>query len=298
MKVKVEKQPKSQLKISVTVPNEKVKEAYSQILAQAVLDTEVPGFRKGKAPTDKVEAKLGVSKLYGDAINQLLQTYYSQALKENHINPISNPKVEVKEFDLEKDFEFDALVAIKPDIKVKDFRKDLEKYFEDKKKAVKKENEEKLKKGEKIESDHVHLHPNEVVEKIIDSTEVDVPGILVEEETNRLIARLVDQVISAGMKTEDYLGAQGITMDQLKDNYSKVAERNIIAELALNELINTEKVDVKDSEVEEAIKGLAGQASEEDLNSPVQKIYVRTILEKNKLITNLIKEIEGDNFHE
>lgn len=297
MKVNVEKQPKAQLKISVTVPNDAVVKSYNKILDKKVQNTEIDGFRKGNAPRDKVEQKVGVSTIYGEVINDLLQIYYSQAVKENHIIPISNPKVEVKEFDLKKDFEFIATVATKPDVKIKDYKKELKKYYENKNKEIKKENAEKLKKGEKLEHEHAHIHPNEVIEQILNVTTVEVADILIEEETNRLVARLVDQVVSAGMKVEDYLKAQKTDMDELKKNYSKIAEQNIKAELALNELIKIEKVEVSDDEIMASL-GDVDDKTKEQLENPVQKIYIKTILEKNKLISNLIKEIEGENNHE
>lgn len=298
MKVNVEKQPKSQLKLSISVDKEDVKKMYDKVINQAIQDTEIPGFRKGKAPKDKVEDKIGVSSLYGNTINELLQKYYTQALKENHIIPISNPKVEIKEFDLEKDFEFDAIVAIKPDIKFKDYKKSLQDYYEKKNKEVKKENAEKLKKGEEIGHNHAHIHTNEIIEVLIQNSELDVPELLIEEETNRLVANLVDQIISAGMKTEDYLKAQNTDMDEVKKNYSKIAEMNIKSELILNELVNVEKISVEEEEIDSAINSIEDEKAKETLNTPVQRVYIRTVLEKNKLISNILKEIEGENHHE
>ncbi len=298
MKVNVEKIKNSQLNITVTVENQYVKDTYNRVLDQAVKETEVPGFRKGQAPKEKVEQKLGVSALYGDVINQLLQLYYPQALKEHHIMPISNPKVEIKEFEMEKDFEFVATVAMKPEIKLKDYRSELKKYYENKNKEVKKEIAEKLKKGEDISHSHAHLHPSDVVEVLINSSTFDVPDILIEEELNRLIARMVDQVLAAGMKTEDYLKAQGITMEQLKESYTKIAEQNIRGELVLSEVIKEEKVEVKDEEIDKAFEGVEEEATKEQLKDPMQRLYIRAILEKNKIIESLIKETEGENHHD
>lgn len=298
MNVKVEKMPKAQLKLDVTVENQKVKDSYEKILTKAVEETEVDGFRKGKAPREKVEQKVGVSKLYGDVINDLLQIYYSQAVKENLIYPISNPKVEIKEFDLEKDFEFTAIVAVKPEIKFKDYKKALKKYYEDKNNKVKKENAEKLKKGEKIDHDHAHVHTNEILEVIMKETELEIADILIEEETNRLIARLVDQIISAGMKTEEYLKAQNITMDDLKKNYNKIAENNIKAELIMNELIKEEKIEASDEEINKAINEVEDEKAREELSTPIQKVYIKTIIEKNKLMEYLVSLTEGENKHE
>jgi len=298
MKVQVEKLPKSQLKLKITLENKQVKKTYQKVLDDAVKDTEIDGFRKGQAPKEKVEKKLGVDKLYGNVINALLQKYYPQALKENHIFPMSNPKVEIEEFSLEKDFEFVATVAIRPEIKFKDYKKELKKYWEQKGTQVRKENEEKLKKGEKIGHDHAHLLTNEVIDVLVNNAELEVADILVEEETNRLIARLVDQVLAAGMNMESYLKAQNTDMDKLKANYNKAAEQNIKAELVLNELINIEKITASEEEVGKAISEVKDEKIKEELNNPVQKVYIKTVLEKQKLIEHLIKETQGEHKHE
>src|SRR5690349_16773045 len=103
MNTKVEKLPKATIKLTVTVENAKVKETFEKIIDSAVNEATIEGFRKGQAPRDMVKQKIGLNKLYGDLINELLKTYYPQALKENAIVPLANPQVELKDFDIEKD---------------------------------------------------------------------------------------------------------------------------------------------------------------------------------------------------
>jgi trigger factor len=230
MKTNVEKMPKSTIKLTVTVPTDKVKESYDKVLTEAVKATELPGFRKGMAPREMVAEKSDVSKLYGEVINDLLQTYYPQALKENHIVPVSNPKVEIKEFNLEKEFEFTALVATRPEVKVGEFKKKLKAAQENKEKTTKEENAKKLAAGEEIKDSHDHLETNDIIDILLEVSVVDVPELLVEEETERMMARLLDQAQSIGISLEQYLKAQNKTSEQLKEEYTKIAERSLKAE--------------------------------------------------------------------
>ncbi len=292
MNVKVEKQPKSTLKLSVTVEVAKVKEAYEKILSDLVASTELPGFRKGMAPKEMVKEKADPSKLYGEVINSLLQTYYTQAVKENHIAPISNPRVEIKEFDLEKDFEFSALVATRPDVKIGDFRKKLKEAQEKKEKETHEANAKKLAAGEQIDTEaHTHLTTNDVLDAINDASEVEVPDLIVEEEAERMMARLVDQAQSIGLSLDQYLKAQNKTSEQLTSDYKKTAEKSVKAELVLGEIIKTEKVDVTEVEIEEIVKASGDPNALEQLKDPLQKWYIKSILEKNKLINKLIEEV-------
>lgn len=298
MQTKIEKQPKSTLKISVTIESEKVKEAYEHVLEHAVAETEVEGFRKGSAPKEMVKNKIGVSTIYGDAVNELLQKYYPQALKENHISPVSNPKVEIKEFDLEKDFEFVAAVATRPEIKVGNYKPELKKRYEEKLSQKKKDNEERLKKGEKLDDSHVHMGSNDVIEVLLKNSEVEIADILIEEETDRLLTRLVDQIQAVGLSMDSYLKSQDKTAEQLRKDYEKIAEQNLKAEFVLSKIIDEDKIEVSEKEIEDMISAVGDEKTKERLQDPMQKLYIKTILQKNKLISKLVEETEGENHHE
>ncbi|NMB91637.1 hypothetical protein GYA37_02180 [candidate division WWE3 bacterium] len=298
MKTQIEKQPKSTIKLTVTLEKEKVKESYEKILTEAVKNTEIEGFRKGAAPKEMVKDKLGVSSLYGDAINDLLQTYYPQALKENLLMPVSNPKVEIKEFDLEKDFEFSAVFAVRPEVKIKDYKKALKDYYKDKTEKNDKEKLEKLKKGEKIEESHVHMGANEVIDVLLKESDVEIADMLIEEETDRVMARLMDQLRSINLSVENYLKAQNKTAESLRKDYDEMSKRNIKAEFVLSHLIKEESIEVTDKEIDDMINAVGDNNIGESLNDPMQKLYIKTIIQKNKLINKLIEETEGEKHHE
>ena len=86
------------MQLNISVPVDKVKETYNEVLGDFSKSVEIKGFRKGNAPIDLVEKSLDPAKVNGEVVNKLLEKYYIQALKENKINPLSNPKVEIKKF--------------------------------------------------------------------------------------------------------------------------------------------------------------------------------------------------------
>lgn len=298
MKTEVKKQPKATIELKVTVPQDQVKEVYEHLFKHVVENAEIKGFRKGQAPAEMVKEKTDLSKLYGEVINKLLQTFYPQALKENHIAPVANPKVEINDFDVEKDFEFTAHIATKPDVEVGDYKKALKKTYDQKNKDVKKSNEEKIKNGEPMDHAHAHLTTDEVIEAIVDATTAEISDILIEDEADRMLSRLVDQAQSLGISIEQYLKSNNKTSEDLRKDYEGFALRNLKAEFALANLIENGKYVVEDSEIDEMIKVSGDEKLQETLNTPAQRIYIKSILLKNKLLTNIIKEIEGDLHHE
>jgi len=295
MQTNVEKLPKSTLKLTVTVPSEKVKQTYEKVLTDIVNGAEIPGFRKGHAPKEMVLEKTDVSSLYGEVVNELLKTYYPQALKEHLIQPIANPKVEIKEFDLEKDFIFVATIATRPDVKIGDFRKSIKEKYENLEKQDKTLNEERLRKGEKLEDTHIHLTVANVIDSIVDVTEVELPEILIEDEIDRMLSRLVNQAESIGLSLDQYMKSQNKTSEQLRGEYKSIAEKNLKSELALSKLVIDEKIEVTDTEIEEMIAASKDQTLMDKMQNDTEKWYIKSVLAKNKLISKLINEAEGEN---
>ncbi|OGC57973.1 hypothetical protein A2976_01600 [candidate division WWE3 bacterium RIFCSPLOWO2_01_FULL_41_9] len=295
MHINVEKQPKSTIKLTITVPNEVVKKTYEQVLDKLIKDTEVQGFRKGMAPKEKVLEKTDINKLYGEVINELLQANYVQAIKEHQIAPVSNPRVEIKEFHLDKDFEFTAVVPVRPEVKVGDYRKALKEAHDKKDEEDKKLNADRLAKGETLADTHAHLTPNEVVGIINENSEVEIPDMLVEDETERMMARLVDQAGSIGLSLDQYLKAQNKTAEQLRSDYSKISEVSIRSEFVLGHLVQENKMEVTEEELEETVKASGNPDALEQLKNPVEKWYIKSALEKNKLINSLIEEVAHEN---
>ena len=298
MQTNVEKLPKSTLKLTVTVPSEKIKQAYEKILIDVVNGAEIPGFRKGRAPKEMVLEKTDVSSLYGEVVNELLKTYYPQALKEHLIQPIANPKVEIKEFDLDKDFTFIATIATKPDVKIGDFRKKIKEQYEKLETQDKALNEERLRKGEKLEDTNIHLTVTNVIDSIVEVTEVELPEILIDDEIDRMLSRLVNQAESIGLSLEQYLKSQNKTSEQLRAEYKSISEKNLKSELALSKLVADEKIEVLDKEIEEMITASGDHALMNQMQNDTEKWYIKSVLGKNKLISQLMKETEGENKHD
>ena len=283
MQTNVEKLPKSTLKLTVTVPSEKVKQAYEKILTDVVNEAEIPGFRKGHAPKEMVLEKTDVSSLYGEVVNELLKTYYPQALKEHLIQPIANPKVEIKEFDLEKDFTFVATIATRPDVKIGNFRKKIKEQYE---------------KLEKLEDVHIHLTVANVIDSVVEVTEVELPEILIEDEIDRMLSRLVNQAESIGLSLDQYMKSQNKTSEQLRGEYKTIAEKNLKSELALSKLVTDEKIEVTDKEIEEMITASGDKTLMDQMQNDTEKWYIKSVLAKNKLISQLINEAEGEKAHD
>lgn len=295
MNINTEKLPNSEIKLTVTLEVSKVAESYSNIVNKLVAEADIKGFRKGKAPKDVVLEKADVSKIHGEVISDLLKTYYPLVLKEKGIFPYSNPKIDIKEFEIDKEFTFEATIALKPEVKVGDYKKIVKKLVEEKKKETKKaEKEAKTEEGtENPEVKDAELTAEEIVDAISKDSKIELSELLINEETDRLLERFISQIRGLNLNVEQLLQAQGKTYDDLLNDHKKIAENNIKSEFILNEIIKEEKLEANESEIEEFIKNLGDENLQKQFEAPSEKWYIKGIIEKNKaldFLKNLGKE--------
>ena len=295
MNINTEKLPNSEIKLTVTLEVSKVAESYNKIVNSLVEEADIKGFRKGKAPKDVVLEKADVSKVHGEVISDLLKTYYPIVLKEKGIFPYSNPKIDIKEFEIDKDFIFEATIALKPEIKLGDYKKIVKKLLDEKKKEAKKaEKEAKTEEGvEKPELKETELTAEEIVDSISQDAKIELSELLINEETDRLLERFISQIRGLNLNVEQLLQAQGKTYDDLLNDHKKIAENNIKSEFVLNEIIKAEKLEATDAEIEEFIKNLGDENLQKQFEAPSEKWYIKGIIEKNKaldFLKNLGKE--------
>lgn len=80
--------------------------------------TEVPGFRKGKAPMAILERVLDPERVNRIAGDYLMPDAVEQVLKEQELDPWDSPEVEVLQSDPETGFKFKARVPLSPQVEL------------------------------------------------------------------------------------------------------------------------------------------------------------------------------------
>lgn len=119
MSIKVENtENKNELKLEFTVEAAIFDEAIKKVYAKSAKYFNIPGFRKGKAPMNIVEKYYGDEIFYEDAFNEVVPAVYEKELKENNIEAVSHPDIDVKQIGKGQDLIFTAVVQTKPEVKL------------------------------------------------------------------------------------------------------------------------------------------------------------------------------------
>ena len=120
MKATTEAVNPTRVKLTVEVPFEELKPSLDAAYKKIGSQIQVPGFRRGKVPAAIVDQRIGRAAVLDEAINSALPTFYTQALQENEIQPLSQPEIgpdDVRFADRES-LTFVAELDVRPEIEL------------------------------------------------------------------------------------------------------------------------------------------------------------------------------------
>ncbi len=118
MKTIVEPLEGNKVKLSVELDESEFGTAIDAAFRKIAREVRIPGFRPGKAPRRLVEARVGTDAARQEAIRDSLPDFYERALRENDIEPIAAPEIDITSTDADPTMAFDAVVEVMPTVTV------------------------------------------------------------------------------------------------------------------------------------------------------------------------------------
>lgn len=267
MNIKVNKEENNTYKIDVTVPLKLVDKHIEKALKHEAEHVEVKGFRKGKAPLSEVKKNIDAAKLRSHALNHLLSDIYQRIINENKLKPIVSPRFEIKQFEEGQDLILIVYIIEKPEITIDGYKEAIKKLYESKK--------------------DTQLTNEQVIDELVKTAKIGISKILVDEEVNRMMSSLIDQTSKLGLTVDQYLEAHKKTPGQLRQEYALNAEKTLKADFILTEIAQQENMTVSDEEIAKTISAVPDAKSREVLEKPEQKMYIKAVLLKGKVLESL-----------
>lgn len=114
---------KTKVKLEI-VASEAVLAPYkTHTLEKLAAKVKLPGFREGKAPLNLIEKNVDPQKLQAEFMDDAINHLYADAVRDQKIRPIDNPKITLKKFVPFTTLEFDAEVEVLGKVTVADYKK-------------------------------------------------------------------------------------------------------------------------------------------------------------------------------
>lgn len=136
---------------------------------------------------------------------------------------------------------------------------------------------------------------NAIIDKIVEGVKCDVPEIMASRELDAIMQDMEYRLMYQGASLEAYAQYIGKTVEEIRNERKADAVKSVKIRLALQEILNQEKIDVTDKDVDKYVENIAKR-----VNKPVEE-YKSTLTDerlsyiKNELLMNKLLEFLVEN---
>ena len=109
------------------------------------------------------------------------------------------------------------------------------------------------------ETDAENKFTDEMLAKIAENTDVEIPEEMVDDEVHRLMHRMDEQLKMQGLSLEIYQEYAKISHEDLHKQFEEEARKNVLYRLILEELVKEEKIEITLEEAEKEADNLASK---------------------------------------
>ncbi|WP_108831100.1 trigger factor [Aedoeadaptatus coli] len=165
----------------------------------------------------------------------------------------------------------------------------------------------KKQKTEEVEANAKNIRMDRALEAAAANAKVDVPEVMVNNAIDEQIRNMDNNMRSQGLQLEQYLQMLGQSLDDFKDSMRPDAEKEVLKSLVLEAIVEAEKFEITDDEVEAYAREMSERYFKGDEDK--QEEMIKTMMESNKdlmksdlerkkaveLLVDNAKEVEGLN---
>jgi len=123
----------------------------------------------------------------------------------------------------------------------------------------------------------------------LEQAHCEIPEVMITQRARTLMERFMNRLAEARMNLEDYLAAQEMSLDNLQADFNKQAEKDVLRELVLDVVAQTEDVQVLEESVDRVVEGLAAEMNQ-DPKAVKTTLEIRGVLDD---IRSQLRRIEA-----
>ncbi len=274
--------PKNTIEILVKTPWDDLKGEYAKSFEALRKELSTEGFRKGKVPTNIAESKIPKSDIYDHALRSYIPKAYGEILKKEDVRPIVAPKIELVTAKENEDWEIKISTATTPDVKLGKYKEKIK----DAKATAKKDTiwvpgKSKEPTPEEKEK-QTRAEFQAALTALLAEAKVEISDLLIEDELQGRLSRLVDDVQRVGLTMEAYFKSKNLTKEDVTAQLKKEIEETYKTEFILQQIADEEHIQVEQEEITKVLEGIKDE--KEKKTAQENMYYYASLMRKQKVL--------------
>lgn len=249
------------------IPANVLEEYLARVVEEAGRELEIKGFRRGKAPTEIVIKEIGENALLNIAADLSLREIYPQIIRNEKLEVITPPQVQITKLARKNPLSFKAKVGIVPKFNLPDYKKIARSIFS-------KEEKEIFISNEEVES---------VINEIIKMRQEELEKAGNELQDKNVLPEITDEFVKTIGKFKNVADFKNKIKKNLKIEKELAIQRKKREDLA-KKLIDETKIDIPEITLQNEMQEFSHR-------------LFHTLQERNMTLEEYFKEI-GKNEEE
>ncbi len=96
-----------------------------------------------------------------------------------------------------------------------------------------------------------------LVDKLLENTEVEIPAVMISRKVDSMMAEFEQRLAGSGLNLNTYIQYMGTDLESFKKNYEPEAEKQVKTRLALEKIVELEKIVVSDKDTDKEYQMIA-----------------------------------------
>ena len=312
MKTDIKKLEHSEVEITVTVPAEDFMLTWNPAVKKLGETTTIPGFRPGMAPNKILIDKIGEDKILLEMADQTIRDTYAKIIIDNKLDAIM-PAISLPDYKkiageispsypIETEVTTEEIDQVIKEIQTRQ-QASLGQVSENKDEALPELTDDYVKTLGKFESvadfknkitDNIKAEKEHksrekrrlaIIEKIGDEAKPDLPPVLIEHETEKMLDEMRHQIEQMGMKFNDYLNHLKKSEAELKAAWQDDAKKRVVFGLIIHAISEDKKLIPTTEEIDAQAEILKTQFQDsEKIDISRLRSYIKNVLTNQKVM--------------
>jgi FKBP-type peptidyl-prolyl cis-trans isomerase (trigger factor) len=282
--------------VPLTLAWKTIEPVYQEVLKNSAKRVKTAGFRPGKVPTKIAAEMIGQERLVEETLKKVLPPVYQAALKTKDLHPLTQPEFRPTKLEMGSDWEVEAHIAEKPEIKVKGFEKlakkgkaEAEKEIKDLAKTKKDQPTDGQDATEPKAADDKEIRLRHIFRELVQELKPKLPELLIKEETRAELERLARSLNQVNLTLDDYLARRQISFEHLSAELATQVMTQLQLEFILEQISDEQKMTATEADFKPYLDRITDEKTKKQYSQdPEYKAYLTRVVNRQKVLDYLL----------